>query len=120
MIYFGGVADRLAQIAAAGADGLNMETSMKGYRNDIGEIAAAIGDRVSLFGNIDPVGVLQKGSDEELEAKIRRQVQAARQVCGFLICTGSLITPGTPLARVHKFIELSHRYGAGCTEDLRD
>ena len=85
LIYFGGVADRLEQIVAAGADGVSVETSMKGYRNDIGEIAAAIGERVSLFGNIDPVGVLQKGSDEQLEAEIYRQVEAGRQARGFII-----------------------------------
>ena len=45
IIYFGGVADRLDQIAAIGADGLSVETTMKGYVNDIDEIARAIGPR---------------------------------------------------------------------------
>lgn len=105
IIYFGGIADRLDQIASIGADGLSMETSMKGYVNDIAEIAGVIGDRVSLFGNIDPVGVLQNGTDAQLEAEVNRQALAGRAARGFIMCTGSPITPGTPLARVRRFIE---------------
>jgi uroporphyrinogen-III decarboxylase len=113
LIYFGGVADRLDQIASTGADALSVETSMKGYVNDIAEIAARVGDRLTLFGNIDPVGVLERGSEAELEAEIIRQVVAGRE-CGrgFIICTGSPITPGTSLSRVQRFIELAHTHGA--------
>ena len=112
LIYFGGVSDRLEQIASLGADGLSVEASMKGYTNDIGEIAARIGHRVTLFGNIDPVGVLQQGSDEQLEVEIRRQVAAGRRARGFIVCTGSPITPSTPLARVRRFIEMAIAIGA--------
>jgi uroporphyrinogen-III decarboxylase len=110
LIYFGGVADRLDQIVSTAADALSVETSMKGYVNDIAEIAARVGDRLTLFGNIDPVSVLERGSEEELEAEIIRQVAAGRK-CGqgFIICTGSPITPGTPVSRVQRFIELSHK-----------
>ena len=107
LIYFGGVADRLDQIASLGADGLSVETSMKGYTNDIQSIAQKIGQRVTLFGNINPVGVLQDGADAELEAEIRYQATAARHARGFIMCTGSPITPFTPLQRVRRFIELS-------------
>lgn len=106
LIYFGGIADRLEQIASLGADGLAMETSMKGYVNDIGEFASAIGGRVTLFGNVDPIRVLQDGTDETLEAEMRHQANAGRTGRGFIMCTGSPITPRTPLWRVRRFIEL--------------
>ncbi|MHB9110775.1 MAG: uroporphyrinogen decarboxylase family protein [Armatimonadota bacterium] len=106
VLYFGGVMDRLQQIAAAGADGVSVETSMKGYVNDIGVIADRIGGQVSLFGNIDPIGVLQNGTGEELAAEIARQAEAGRRARGFLTCTGSPITPGTPLNRVQRFLNL--------------
>lgn len=111
VIYFGGIADRLEQIASLGADGLSMECSMKGYVNDLERIAEAIGDRISLFGNVDPVGVLQNGTDEELEAEMRRQARAGRKARGYLACTGSPITPATPLARVRRFLELGRTLG---------
>ncbi len=112
VIYFGGIADRREQIASTGADGLLMETSMKGYLNDIAETVATIGDRVTLFANIDPVGVLQNGTDGELEAEITRQAAAGAGGRGFLVSIASPITPSTPLRRVRRFIELGREIGA--------
>ena len=109
LIYFGGVADRLEQIASTGADALAMEASMKGYVNDIGEAAARIGQRISLFGNVDPVGVLQDGTDAQLESELRRQARAAKKARGLVMSTGSPITPATPLGRVRRFIELGRQ-----------
>lgn len=109
VIYFGGVSDRLDLIAAIGADALCVETTMKGYVNDIDEIAEAIGDRISLFGNLDPIGVLEKATDAELQAEVKRQADAGRKARGFIISSGSPITPGTPLARVRRFIELGRQ-----------
>ena len=112
LIYFGGIADRLDQIASVDADALSMETSMKSYVNDIAEIAQKVGDRMALFGNIDPLGVLQRGSPADLDAEIARQVAAGKRARGFVISPGSPITPGTPLSRVCEFIDLSHKHGA--------
>ncbi len=112
VIYFGGIADRLEQIAATGADGLLFEASMKGYTNDIAEVARRIGDQMTLFSNIDPVAVLQNGTEAELAGEIARQVEAGRRARGFLLSTASPITPSTPLARVRRFIELARIAGA--------
>ena len=109
LIYFGGIADRMDQIASIGADGLSMEASMKGYVNDIDLICRTIGDRVTPFGNIDPVGVLQQGTDEQVESEVRRQIAAGTHARGFVVCTGSPITPATRLPRVQRFIELGRK-----------
>ncbi len=109
LIYFGGVMDRLELIAATGADGLLYEASMKGFVNDTAEIARRIGDRITLYSNIDPVAILQNGSDAALETEIRRQVEAGRRARGFIISTASPITPGTPLGRVQRFLELGRQ-----------
>lgn len=111
VIYFGGVMDRLEQIAASGADGLLPEASMKGFVNDIAEMSRRIGDRMTLFSNIDPVAVLQNGTDAELAAEIARQVAAGRGARGFILGTASPITPRTPLARVQRFIQLAKELG---------
>ena len=114
LIYFGGVMDRLDLIAATGADGLSCETSMKGYTNDMNKIAESIGDKITLFGNIDPIGILQNGTDEELEKEINLQAEAGRKARGFIMCTGSPVTPDTDISRVQKFIDYSKKAGALC------
>lgn len=112
LIYFGGIMDRLELIADSGADGLLPEASMKNFVNDTAEIAPRIGDRMTLFSNIDPVAVLQNGTDADLEIEIRRQVAAGQRARGFILSTASPITPSTPLARVRKFLELGRQIGA--------
>ncbi len=111
VIYFGGIMDRLEQIAATGADGLTYEASMKAFVNDTAEIARRIGDRMTLFSNIDPVAILEQGSDVALAAEIRRQVEVGRRARGFVISTASPITPATPLARVQRFLALARELG---------
>ena len=83
-----------------------MEASMKSYVNDIDHVVDQIGDRVTLLGNIDPVRILQDGSDDELRAAMKHQVAAGSRGRGFLFCTGSPVTPATPLARVQKYLKL--------------
>ena len=112
LIYFGGVSDRLEQIASIGADGFLFEASMKGYVNDVSNIARRIGDRVTPYANIDPVGVLQDGTEEDLEAEMKKHILAGRNARGFVVSTASPVTPATPLSRVRRFIELAHLYGA--------
>ena len=111
VIYYGGVADRLEQIAALGADGLVVETSMKGYVNDIEEIVGTIGERVTVFGNIDPVGVVQNGGEEELDTEIRRQCRAGAAGRGFVVAVASPLTPATSVTRMRTFVELGKQVG---------
>jgi len=109
VIYFGGVMDRLDLIVETGADALSVETSMKRYTNDIAKIAELTGKRISLFGNIDPIRILQNGTEEELEKEVKRQVEAGRKARGFIISTGSPITPATPWKRVLRFLEIARK-----------
>jgi uroporphyrinogen-III decarboxylase len=107
VIYYGGVMDRLDLIADTGADGFLYEASMKGFVNDTAEIARCIGNRMTLFSNIDPLGILQNGSEDDLKSEISRQLEAGRAARGFIISTASPITPATPLSRVRRFLELA-------------
>lgn len=111
LIYFGGIADRVEQILSLQPDGLLMETSMKGYTNDLQSISAQVRGRTCLFGNIDPVGILQKGTDEQLCEEIQRQVRIGRSLGSFVISTGSPITPLTSVGRISQFINIAHELG---------
>jgi uroporphyrinogen-III decarboxylase len=108
---YGNVMDRLDLIASTGADALQVECAMKGYANDIDAIAERIGDRMTLFSNIDPIWCLEKATEEELTSEIRRQIAAGRKSRGFILGPASPITPATPLRRVQRFIELCHDLG---------
>lgn len=111
LIYFGGIADRVEQILSLEPDGLLMETSMKGYANDLESIASQVKGRTCIFGNIDPVGIVQKGTDEQLCEEVQRQVRIGHSVGPFVISTGSPITPPTPVTRIRQFIDIAREMG---------
>lgn len=109
--YFGGVADRVEAIDSLGADGLLVETSMKNYVNDLSEIGRKLNSNTCLFGNIDPYGVLEKGSDDLLKQKIKEQAEIGRNIMSgrFIISTGSPVTPKTTIKRLRDFIEFGSK-----------
>jgi len=107
MIYFGHVADRIEEIISLGADALSMETSMKGYVNDLAEIAGQINNRTCVFGNLDPVGVLQNGDDELVRREVCKQIKIGEKYGRFVTSTGSPVTPSTPLSRIRQYIDIA-------------
>lgn len=112
LIYFGGIADRVENIVSVGADALLMETSMKGYTNDLETIAAQVNNRMLLFGNLDPLRDVELGTDEHLETVMRKQIEIGKRYGRFVVSTGSPITPRTPLKRIRQFIDLAHHLSA--------
>ena len=104
--YCGDPNDRLDAILAPGADAVHFEEGKKGFTVDIAAIAARIGGRCALFGNLDAIAVLQDGSEAGLRAEVERQIQAAEtNTRRFILSTGSPITPGTPVERVRRYAE---------------
>ncbi len=105
--YCGNPHDRLDAILATGADALHFEESKKGFRIDIADIVTKVDRRCVVFGNLDAIGILEKGFDEELRAAVRRQFAAGRLNGNrFVMSTGSPITPQTSVARVRHYADL--------------
>ena len=120
VIYFGGVMDRLEDIAETGADAITMEASMKGFTNDIAEAAKRIGDRMTIYGNINPGTVLQDGTNTDVEAEIETQIRAGKKARGFVLSTGSPVTPSTPADRIRMFIESGRKIGGKIYSEKAD
>lgn len=92
-----------------GADALALEEGKKGFEIPIEQVVERIGGRMCVLGNLDSIGVLQDGTDEDLEREIRRQLAAGRANRGrFIMSLGSPVTPGTPVSRVRRYCDLVH------------
>lgn len=89
-----------------------METSMKGFTNDLEKIAAQVNNRLLLFGNLNPLDDIELKSDQELEKVIAQQIAVGKKYGRFVISTGSPLTPGTTLKRLQNYIELGHALSA--------
>lgn len=83
----------LADMATSGADVLELD-----HQVDLANACRIVGPEIALWGNLDPVGVLQQGSVEQVRQASRRAVAAARD-CGhrrFVLSSGCTLAPGTP------------------------
>ena len=111
--YCGDLSDRMDLILETGAEGVHFEESKKGFSIDIDQVVQAVDGRAVVFGNLDAIGVLQNGSEEDLRDEIARQLATARCNGGrFVMSTGSPVTPDTPVERVRLYADLVRETGA--------
>lgn len=67
------------------------------FSADIAEVKRAIGRRLCLMGNLDPVGLLLQGTPERVAAEARHCISvAAEDDGGFLLAPSGALIPGTP------------------------
>lgn len=78
---------------------------------NLGEAKQAIGEKVCLFGNIDPVQVLLYGSKEEVAGAARSCIEAAAPGGGFILATGECVCRDTPEANIHEMVREAETYG---------
>jgi hypothetical protein len=112
--YFcGNPAGRWDQILSIPADALGFEESKKGFTIDLKEVVDRVRGQRTLLGNLDAIGILEKGSEEQLGNELARQLAAGRKNGSrFIMSVGSPVTPGTPVERVRFFCALAHELGS--------
>jgi uroporphyrinogen-III decarboxylase len=106
--YFcGNPAGKWDLLLSIGADALSLEESKKGFTIDVADVVDRVQGRCAVLGNLDAVGVLQDGSEDELRAEIARQIAAGRRNGSrFVMSIGSPVTPGTPVERVRLYRDM--------------
>ena len=102
----GDILPRLPWLVELAPSVLAVEESKKGFRIDLAEIAAAVGSRMALFGNLDSTRV-KDWSDAELARCLRDQMRAARPARGFVASVGSPFPLDTPRERVTAFFAVA-------------
>jgi len=110
MYYFCGnpwpVMDLLLE---TGADAIALEESKKGFSIDVEDVVARVNGRMTVLGNLDAIDLLEHGSLDALRREVARQLDAGRRNNGrFIMSTGSPVTPGTTIKRLHEYISLVH------------
>ncbi len=112
--YFcGNPSGKWEHLLSIGTDALALEESKKGFVIDIEDVVKKVQGRCTVLGNLDAIGILQDGTEEQLRAEISRQIAAGRQNKGrFIMSLGSPVTPSTPVKRVHLYCDLTHKLGS--------
>jgi len=111
--YCGNPHTRWDMLMESRSDALALEEGKKGFAIDVDEVADRLAGHMTLFGNLDAVGVLEKASEDALRREIDRQLAAGRKNRRrFVMSIGSPVTPSTPASRVHRYGELVRELGA--------
>jgi MtaA/CmuA family methyltransferase len=94
----GDVTHLLPGIADLGVDVLDLD-----HQVDLAVARAAVGERVTLTGNLDPVAVMQFGTPTEIRAALAEAY--ARAGDPYLVNAGCEIPAGTPVANLRALCE---------------
>jgi uroporphyrinogen decarboxylase len=78
---------------------------------DIGEVKAAIGERVCIMGNLDTINDLQPGTPEQVEQVVRNMLSRAMPGGGYIFCTGEGVPDNTPVENVRAMMRAVRRFG---------
>lgn len=81
-----------------------------GYEVDLDRIAAVMGGRVVLLGNVNPM-LIRSGTPDEVRSATRRVIEKLAPLRGFIVQDGNNIPPGSPLANINAMMEAAETYG---------
>ncbi|AKN34182.1 methylcobamide:CoM methyltransferase [Clostridium carboxidivorans P7] len=78
---------------------------------DIGEVKNALGDKVCLVGNIDPVSIIRNGTVEDVYREVKSCIEkAADSPNGYIVGSGCDIPGGAPIENIKAVIEATKKY----------
>lgn len=79
---------------------------------DLENVKNEVGNRVTILGNIDPVGILYQGPKEAIEEAVREAIlKAYDSANGYVLASGCDITQNVPVENVDAFMAAGRKYG---------
>jgi uroporphyrinogen decarboxylase len=71
---------------------------------DIQKAKDAIGDKVCIIGNLDPVNVLMNGTPEQVDKEARRIMSIGRKTGGYIFNTGVMVPRDVPVENMEAML----------------
>lgn len=104
-----GKTDRILEdMLATGADGLELD-----YKTNARLAHDLMKDRAVFVGNLDPSGVLARGTPALVEAKTQELIALFRDTPRFILNAGCAIPATTPAENIRAMIRAARRASAG-------
>lgn len=99
----GDIMSRLPQLAELAPTALAIEESKKGFDNNLEEVAAAVGHKLVLLGNLDATRIAEWDSTTLME-RLESQLRGCRSAKGFVVSMGSPFPLDTRVEKVAALI----------------
>lgn len=81
------------------------------YKTDAARAKATAGAGHVLCGNVDPSGVLTRGTPAQVREATRRLVEVWKPGGKFILNAGCALPSTTPAENLHAFVETAHEFG---------
>lgn len=81
------------------------------YKTDAARAKATVGADHVLFGNVDPSGVLARGTPAQVRETTRQLIELWKPGGRFILNAGCAIPATTPSENMRAFIETAHEFG---------
>ena len=95
----------LDDLARSGADAVELD-----YKTDLAAARAACRDRVTFIGNIDPSGILARGSVADVAAATQQVLEKFADTPRFILNAGCAIPPTTPAENIRALIATARAF----------
>ncbi len=93
---------------------MNISTFSVDNCEDMGELKEAMGDKVCIVGNIDPVSIIRNGTIEDVYASVKSCIEkAADSPNGYMVGSGCDIPSGAPIENIKAVVEATKKYSSG-------
>ena len=79
------------------------------FQNDLKETKERIGDKVCLWGNLEPIGIFRTGKPEDIVEICRRQIETAAPGGGYVLSTGAAVYG--PDSSIDAVAQAAKKYG---------
>ena len=96
----------LADMAASGADVLELD-----HQIDVDRACRALGPKIGIWGNLDPVGLLVQGTPEQVREATARLLNTVQKQGHkrFVVSSGCTLAPETPAANLEAMLDTMRR-----------
>lgn len=105
----GNIGKLIPDIVACGIDGLHPIQRCADMR--LADVKAKYGDKITLFGNVDNVGVLVSGTPADVADMVRECIHDAARGGGYCIGSDHSVHDDIPNANVHAIVDAARKYG---------
>jgi len=107
----GAVHDRLELMAEAGVSGIECLDPPPLGTVDLADAKRRIGDRLFIKGNLDPVHVLLRGTEADVERDARRCLEIGKPGGGYILSTACSAAPHTPRRNLRVLARAAEEWG---------
>jgi uroporphyrinogen decarboxylase len=101
----GNTTDKLDAIVKCEATCFSMD-----YKVDLEKAKEVFKGKMCIAGNVDPVGILNQGTPEDVKRASRNCIEKASAGGGYVLMPGCDIPPSVPLENIQAFVQAAHEY----------